>query len=105
MTTTTAAVLVPEQLSQAIQSAADPPSRCGGRPYARDRAALASIIKQLHTGIPLRLLPPRQPGLPARPPPGGGCALAAQGNGKENGRPVLQVTLVRISLMVQSCTT
>ena len=58
MTTTTAAVLVPEQLSQAIQSAADPPSRCGGRPYAQDRAALASIIKQLHTGIPLRLLPP-----------------------------------------------
>ena len=66
MTTTTAAVLVPEQLSQAIQSAADPPSRCGGRPYARDRAALASIIKQLHTGIPLRLLPP-PPASPASP--------------------------------------
>jgi transposase len=61
--TITADTLVPEQPWQAIQPLLPaPPHRYGGRPRVDDRAALAGIVYQLHTGVPWRLLPTRQLG-------------------------------------------
>jgi hypothetical protein len=54
---------------------APPPPRYGGRPRVDDRAALAGILYQLHTGIPWRLrCPPASSAAAARSSAGDGCA-------------------------------
>jgi Putative transposase of IS4/5 family (DUF4096) len=71
---TTIDTLVPEQLWQAIEPLLPPPPpRYGGRPRVDDRAALAGIVYQLHTGIPWRLLPPASSAAAARSPAGRAC--------------------------------
>jgi hypothetical protein len=55
--------LVPDDLWQTIQPLlTPPPRRYGGRARVDDRACLAGIVYQLHTGIPWRLLPTQQLG-------------------------------------------
>jgi transposase len=55
--------LVPDDLWQTIQPLLPPPPcRYGGRARVDDRACLAGIVYQLHTGIPWRLLPTQQLG-------------------------------------------
>jgi transposase len=55
--------LVPDQLWRAIQPLLPtPPRRYGGRPRIDDRAALAGIVYQLRTGIPLAAAATRQLG-------------------------------------------
>jgi transposase len=61
--TTTIDDFVSAMLWQAIQSLLPiPPARYGGRPRVDDRACLAGIVYQLHTGVPWRLLPVRELG-------------------------------------------
>jgi transposase len=60
---TTIETLVPDSLWQAIKPLLPaPPLRYGGRARVDDRAALAGIVYQLHTGVAWRLLPTQQLG-------------------------------------------